>query len=196
MKMTETKYVTGAGQSKRRFMTTKRMALMGVMTAVICVLGPIAIPIPFSPVPLSFTILAIYLTVYVLGAKAGTISYLIYLLLGMAGLPVFSGFSGGIGKLAGPTGGYLLGFIPLALIAGFMISRFPGRPMLHAVGMVLGLAVCYSFGTVWLSVQLGISFTAALAIGVLPYLPGDALKIAGAMFLGPKLKREVHKVED
>lgn len=176
-------------------MTTKRMALMGVMTAVICILGPFAIPIPFSPVPLSFTNLAIYLTVYVLGAKAGTFSYLIYLLLGMAGLPVFSGFSGGIGKLAGPTGGYLLGFIFMALIAGVIISHFPGHPVMHAVGMILGLAVCYAFGTAWLSVQLGISFTAALAVGVLPYLPGDAVKIAGAMFLGPKLRREIRKAE-
>ena len=182
-------------QRKTRFMTTKRMALMGVMTAVICILGPFAIPIPFSPVPLSFTNLAIYLTVYVLGAKAGTFSYLIYLLLGMAGLPVFSGFSGGIGKLAGPTGGYLLGFIFMALIAGVMISHFPGHPVMHAVGMILGLAVCYTLGTAWLSVQLGISFTAALAVGVFPSLPGDAVKIAGAMFLGPKLRREIRKAE-
>lgn len=182
-------------RENRKFMTTKRMALMGVMTAVICVLGPFAIPIPFSPVPLSFTNLAIYLTAYVLGAKAGTVSYLIYLLLGTAGLPVFSGFAGGMGKLAGPTGGYLLGFIFLALIAGYTISHFPGHPVIHAAGMVAGMAVCYFFGTLWLSAQLGISFTAGLGVGVLPYLPGDALKIAAALYLGPKLRREMRKAE-
>ncbi|MBP3927559.1 MAG: biotin transporter BioY, partial [Clostridium sp.] len=87
------------------------------------------------------------------------------------------------------------GFIFMALIAGVIISHFPGHPLMHAVGMILGLAVCYTLGTAWLSVQLGISFTAALAVGVFPYLPGDAVKIAGAMFLGPKLRRGIRKAE-
>ena len=86
------------------YFTTKRMALIGVMTAVTCILGPFSIPLPFSPVPISFTNLAIYLAAYVLGMKACTVSYLIYMLLGMVGVPVFSGFTAGVGKLAGPTG--------------------------------------------------------------------------------------------
>ena len=98
------------------YFTTKRMALIGVMTAVTCILGPFSIPLPFSPVPISFTNLAIYLAAYVLGMKACTVSYLIYMLLGMVGVPVFSGFTAGVGKLAGPTGGYLVGFILMALI--------------------------------------------------------------------------------
>lgn len=75
------------------YFTTKRMALIGVMTAVTCILGPFSIPLPFSPVPISFTNLAIYLAAYVLGMKACTVSYLIYMLLGMVGVPVFSGFT-------------------------------------------------------------------------------------------------------
>ena len=95
---------------QKTFITTKQLTLVGVMTAVTCILGPFSIPLPFSPVPISFTNLAVYLTVYVLGMKFGTISFITYLLLGAVGLPVFSAFTGGIGKLAGPTGGYLIGY--------------------------------------------------------------------------------------
>ena len=167
------------------------MSLIGLMTALTCVLGPLAIPLPFSPVPISFTNLAVYLAVYVLGMKAGAVSYLVYLLLGMAGLPVFSGFTGGFGKLAGPTGGYLIGFIFMAVISGFFIDHFPGKKLFHAAGMVLGTGVCYLFGTSWLSHQLGVSFTAGLASGVIPYLPGDAAKILFALVIGSRLRREI-----
>lgn len=185
------KTVEKHAMDKKKKFTTKQMALTGVMTAVICILGPFAIPVPFSPVPISFTNLAIYFTVYVLGAKLGTVSYVIYLLLGFAGLPVFSGFTGGVAKLAGPTGGYLVGFIFMSVIAGYFIEKFMGKAAMHVLGMVVGTAVCYVFGTVWLSGQLGISFTAGLGVGVIPYLPGDIAKITLAVIAGPKLRREV-----
>lgn len=178
----------------RSFLTVQTMSLIGLMTALTCVLGPLAIPLPFSPVPISFTNLAVYLAVYVLGMKAGAVSYLVYLLLGMAGLPVFSGFTGGIGKLAGPTGGYLIGFIFMAVIAGFFIDYFPGKKLLHAAGLILGTGVCYLFGTIWLAHQLGISFTAALASGVIPYLPGDTAKIVFALIIGSRLRREISRL--
>lgn len=181
-------------KAEKPFITTKELTLIGVMTAVTCVMGPFAIPIPFSPVPISLTNLAVYLTVYVLGMKFGTISYVVYLCLGAVGLPVFSAFSGGLGKLAGPTGGYLVGFIFLALIAGFFIERFPSSLPMAVLGMVLGTAVCYLFGTVWLSRQLSLSFTAGLAAGVIPYIPGDIIKIIIAALLGTKLRAAVKKI--
>ena len=179
---------------RRPFLTVRTMSLIGLMTALTCVLGPLSIPLPFSPVPISFTNLAVYLAVYVLGMKAGAVSYLVYLLLGMAGLPVFSGFTGGFGKLAGPTGGYLIGFIFMAVIAGFFIDCFPGKKLFHAVGMVLGTGVCYLFGTSWLAHQLGVSFAAGLASGVIPYLPGDAAKILFALVIGSRLRREISRL--
>lgn len=182
------------GAKKKKLFSTEQMALIGVMTAVTCILGPLVIPLPISPVPISFTNLAVYLAVYVLGTKAGTISYLVYLLLGFSGLPVFSGFTGGIVKLAGPTGGYLVGFIFMALIAGWAIDRFPGKYALQAAGMVLGTAVCYVFGTVWLAGQLGIGFAAGLGVGVIPYLPGDAVKILFAVMVGARVRRELRRV--
>ena len=183
-----------AGTENKKLFSTGQMALIGMMTAVTCILGPLVIPLPISPVPVSFTNLAVYLAVYVLGTKAGTISYLVYLLLGFAGLPVFSGFTGGIVKLAWPTGGYLAGFIFMALISGWAIERFPGRYMIQAAGMILGTAVCYVFGTVWLAGQLGIGFAAGLGVGVIPYLPGDAVKILFAVMIGSRVRREIRRV--
>ena len=95
--------VRTAGSSANK---TKTMALIGVMAAVTCILGPLSVPI--GQIPISLTNLVIYFTVFVLGIWAGTGSYGIYLLLGAVGLPVFSGFAGGLGKLLGPTGGYLI----------------------------------------------------------------------------------------
>ena len=107
-------------ETEKKFSITQ-IAVIGVMTAVICILAPFSLPI--GPVPISFTNLAIYIALYVLGMKRGTISYLIYLLIGLVGVPVFSGFTGGPQKLFGPTGGYLIGFIPMAVIAGIVIDK-------------------------------------------------------------------------
>ena len=169
------------------------LTLIGLMTAVICILGPLSIPIPVSPVPISLTNFAIYITLYILGMKNGTISCIIYLLLGAVGVPVFSSFSGGLGKLAGPTGGYLIGFLFLALIQGFLMKLFPKKNTAAVIGMILGMAVCYLFGTAWLALQLELTFPAALSIGVLPYLAGDGAKIVIAAVAGPKLRTAVHR---
>ncbi len=178
-------------QMNQNKMKTKELTLIGLMTAVTCILGPLSIPLPFSVVPISFTNLVIYFTVFLLGWKKGTISYLIYLLIGLVGLPVFSGFSGGIGKIAGPTGGYLAGFLFLAIISGIFIEKFRGKIYMYALGMVLGLAVTYLFGTIWLSYQLGLTFKEGLFMGVIPYIPGDIVKIAAALILGPILRKNV-----
>lgn len=176
---------------KNNKITTKELTLIGLMTAITCILGPLSIPLPFSVVPISFTNLAIYFTVFLLGWKKGTVSYLIYLLIGLVGVPVFSGFSGGVGKIAGPTGGYLAGFLLLAIISGIFIEKFRGKIYMYAIGMVLGLAITYLFGTAWLSLQLDLTFTEGLFMGVIPYIPGDIVKIAAALILGPVLRKNV-----
>ena len=100
----------------------RQMAMIGVMTAVTCIAAPFSIPIPVSPVPLSLTTFILYLSVYILGTRNAFISYVIYLLLGLVGLPVFSGFSGGFAKLAGPTGGYLIGFLFMIPLTGILFD--------------------------------------------------------------------------
>lgn len=173
---------------------TKQMVLIALMTAVTCGLGPLSIPLPFSPVPISLTNFAIFLAIFVLGMKSGTISFIIYLLLGAVGVPVFSSFRGGFQVLAGPTGGYLIGFIFLALIMGFALEHFDRKLVPTIIGMIIGMAVCYAFGTVWLAKLLSLSFKEGLMMGVIPYLPGDAAKIIIAAIVGPKLYGATQKI--
>ena len=173
---------------------TKQMVLIALMTAVTCVLGPLSIPLPFSPVPISLTNFAIFLAIFVLGMKNGTISFIIYLLLGAIGVPVFSSVRGGLQVLAGPTGGYLIGFIFLALIMGFALDHFDRKLVPTIIGMIIGMAVCYAFGTVWLAKLLSLSFKEGLMMGVIPYLAGDAAKIIIAAIVGPKLYGATQKI--
>lgn len=173
---------------------TKQMVLIALMTAVTCVLGPLSIPLPFSPVPISLTNFAIFLAIFVLGMKSGTISFIIYLLLGAIGVPVFSSFRGGLQVLAGSTGGYLIGFIFLALIMGFALDHFDRKLVPTIIGMIIGMAVCYAFGTVWLAKLLSLSFKEGLMMGVIPYLAGDAAKIIIAAIVGPKLYGATQKI--
>lgn len=167
----------------------KKTALMtrtAMMTALLCILGPISVPI--GPVPVSLSNFVIFISIYVLGRKSGTLSYLLYLLLGLAGLPVFSGFTGGPEKLAGPTGGYLIGFILMAYLSGFFIDRFAPQKIPCILGMFLGTLLTYLTGTIWLSLSLGITFSAALAIGVMPFCIEDFLKIILASLVGSALR--------
>ena len=170
-----------------KHMSTAQMTVTALMTAITCILAPMALPIPISPVPISLTNLVIFFMAYILGMKLSVASYVLYLLLGTVGLPVFSGFSGG------PTGGYLIGFIFLAAIAGFFVEKFPAKIYMHVVGMIIGMAICYIFGTAWLAGQLGMSFVAALGIGVIPYLPGDTAKIIIAIIAGPQIRKAVSR---
>lgn len=167
----------------------RHITVMGLMTAVTCILAPFSLPI--GPVPVSLTNLAIYFSLYILGAKKGTISYLVYLLIGLIGVPVFSGFTSGPEKLLGPTGGYLIGFIPMAVIAGIFIDRFISNRKLCLAGMFLGTVVCYLMGTLWLAFQANIDFKAALFAGVIPFIPGDLLKMILAMITGPQIRSQL-----
>lgn len=185
----------GAAKALPLNLNTKQLALTGLMAALFCVLGPWALPLPFSPVPISLGFLAVYFVVTVLGMKLGTLSVLIYILLGTVGLPVFTNFSGGIGKLLGPTGGYIIGYIFMALICGYFVDKWPGSLALTAVGMALGSVVCYLFGTVWLAYQANLSFSAALAAGVLPYIPGDLVKMAVGIVTGSQIRKKLVKAD-
>lgn len=176
---------------KKPKLSVSQIAVIGVMAAVICVLAPFSIPI--GVVPISFTNLAVYFALYVLGTRKATISYLIYLLIGLIGVPVFSGFTSGPQKLFGPTGGYLIGFIPMAIIAGLFIDRFINKMYLCFIGMLIGTILCYALGTAWLAFQGNLEFYAALSAGVIPFIPGDLIKMVIAMLIGPKIRKQLIK---
>ena len=182
---------------------TRRLTLSAVMAAVMCVLAPISIPI--GPISITGGTLAIYLTAYLLGGVWGTASTLVYLLMGMVGLPVFSNYMGGISRLAGPTGGYLVGYIPMALLAGTIagasLRRFRGQGkkgaalalVLQFLGMAAATAVLYAFGTAWYCVQAGVDLQKALAACVIPFIPFDLIKMAAALAVGAPVRRGLER---
>lgn len=167
---------------------TYALTATALMTAVLCILSPMALPI--GPVPITLSNFIILLTIYILGWKKATISLLLFLLLGFAGLPVFSGFVGGPAKVLGPTGGYLIGYIPMAVIAGILIDRTKSRPV-HILGMIAGTVVLYAFGTAWFCFQANYTVGAALSVCVFPFVPGDLVKMFLAMTLGPVIKKRI-----
>ncbi len=172
---------------------TFKMVQVGLMAALFCIAGPNTIPIPISPVPISFTNLAVFFAAFVLGWKLCSLSFIIYILLGAVGLPVFSGYTGGLAKLAGPTGGYIIGFIFTAMICAFFVEKFHCRIYMNILGMILGMIIAYIFGTAWFMIQQGTSLASALTLCVIPYLIGDALKIAAAAVLGPVIRKSLVK---
>ena len=171
--------------------SVRDIVLIGMMAAVICIAGPISLNLPFTPVPISLTNLAIYFILYVVGTKRAVLSYCIYLLIGMIGLPVFSNFSGGFQKLAGPTGGYLIGFIFMAIISGFFIDRWYDRPVIAFAGMWIGKVVSAAFGTIWLAYSTNLTFMAALISGVFPFLMGDFIKTVVVAVVGPMVRKRL-----
>lgn len=169
------------------------MTCCALMAALMCVLCPISVAI--GPIPISLSVLVILLTVCVLGTWRALVSFGVYLLLGAAGMPVFSGFQGGLAKLAGPTGGYLVGFLGMILVSGMIMERcrrtLPGT----LVGMLLGVALDYGVGTVWFALQSGSSVARALQVCVYPFIPLDLAKIALAAGLGRLLFRALSRAK-
>ncbi len=173
---------------------TRTLTYIALATAIICVLGPLSLSIPISPVPISLTIFAIYIAVYSLNMKWAIVSTLLYIFTGLVGLPVFSGFSGGPGKLFGPTGGYIFGYIFVALFTGLFVDKWESKKYMHIIGMVIGVAICYMFGTIWLARVAGMDFNAALAAGVIPFIPADIVKMILAVIAGPALRKALRRI--
>ncbi len=163
------------------------MATCGIFAALMCIFGPMAVPI--GPIPVSLTNLILYFALYLLGTKGTTISFVVYLLLGAFGLPVFSGGAGGMGKLAGPTGGYLIGFIFMVIISGIVMKIAKQNPIATFLGMVVGTAVCYIFGTAWFCFVAKYTVAQALSVCVYPFIPFDLGKMVIAILLGSQVRK-------
>jgi biotin transport system substrate-specific component len=139
--------------------------------------------IPIGPVPIVLQNMFVFLAGLLLGSRWGLASVAVYLLAGLCGLPVFAGGTGGLGRFFGPTGGFLLGYLPAVFLIGAIAERKSGRMAWDVVAMVLGSAALYACGVAWLKVVTGLSLAKAAAVGMLPFLPGDALKIAAAALI-------------
>jgi len=165
----------------------RKMALASLFAALIAVGAYLKIPIPFSPVPITLQVFFVFLAGAMLGARWGTLSVIVYLLLGIIGLPVYSGGTSGLGMLLGPTGGYLVSFAIAALLIGTLADKKGTENMLlNASFMLAGLFIIYLLGTSYLAFAANITFENALKLGVLPFLPADLLKLALASFIVSK----------
>ena len=168
------------------------LAMTAVMAAVIAVVAPFSIP-AWGEVSFTLCTFVLYLSPYILGWKRASAATLVYILLGMVGMPVFSNFRGGLGVLAGPTGGYILGYIPMVIISGLIILKLPQNRAAHLGGMVLATAVLYAFGTALFCAQTGSTLEHALWVCVIPFIPFDLGKMAIATGLGPILRERLMK---
>ena len=173
-------------------MKTSNMVRTAVFAAMLCAAAPLAIHV--GPIPLTFATLVIYMAAGVLGKRLACVAVAVYILLGAFGLPVFSGFSGGFGRLFGSTGGYIIGYIPLAYLSGMFVDGDNAAVARGALGMVIGTVVLYAFGTAWFMLQSSVSLVPALSMCVLPFLPGDAAKIVFSALCAPVVRRRVKKL--
>lgn len=173
--------------------TVFNMTSCALMAALMCVLCPVSVPI--GPIPISLSILVILLTVYVLGTWRALVSYTVYLLLGAVGMPVFSGFQGGLAKLAGPTGGYLAGFWLMILVAGVIMEKGKRNLLLTILGMLVGVAIDYAVGTAWFVFQTESTVVHALDVCVYPFIPFDVAKIVIAVLLGSVVYKGLQKAK-
>ncbi len=168
-------------------MKLKTIAYVGVMAAFICVIAPLAIPI--GPVPISLATFAVMLVSCVSDWKLGLAATAVYIVLGAAGVPVFAGFSAGLQRLVGVTGGYIWGYLLLSLATGLICSGRPGKFAVYPASMALGTALLYLCGTIWYCAVTRSSALAALSVCVVPFLPGDAVKIAAASAAGFRVRK-------
>lgn len=165
---------------------TAEMTKMALMVAMNCVSAYIIIPLPFSLSPLALQTLIVNLTGYVLNAKQAFMTMLVYLLVGLAGVPVFTGGSAGPGKLFGPTGGYIIGFLFTAVFLAYFRGEKYSFKCYALLGCVIGIPLIYVFGVVQLKLITGMGWDKAIMTGALPFIPLDIVKcLAAAVIAGP-----------
>lgn len=171
---------------------TADMTKMALMVAMNCISAYIIIPLPFSMSPIALQTLIVNLTGYLLTAKQAFITMLVYLLIGLAGVPVFTGGSGGPGKLFGPTGGYLFGFLVTAVFLAYTRGEKYNFKRYALLGCVIGVPLIYAFGVAQLKLVTGMDWTKALLTGALPFIPLDIVKCMAAAALAYPIQRAIN----
>lgn len=163
-----------------------KMVYASLMAALIAAGAYIAIPI--GPIPIVMQNLFVMLTGLLLGSRWGLASISVYLLAGICGLPVFAEGTGGIGRLIGYTGGYLLGYIPAVYLIGMISERSDSKIWVDVIALICGSLIVYLFGVSWLKTVSGMTLAKTLAVGMYPFLIGDAVKIAAAVAIAKSLR--------
>jgi len=164
-----------------------RMMVFASLLAALMAAGAY-LAVPLGPVPIVMQNMFVFLAGLLLGGRWGLASVAVYLLTGACGLPVFAGGLGGIARIVGPTGGYLIGYLPAVFIVGYLAGRGTARIGYDVAAMICGTAVLYACGLTWLKILSGMTWTQTLTVGMYPFLIGDAVKIAAAALLAKALR--------
>lgn len=172
---------------------TYSMVLVALFGAIISIISIIPTGINIMGVPATLQTFAIALTAYTVGYKKGTMATLIYILLGVIGLPVFGGFKGGMGVIASVTGGFIIGFIPLTILIGLAIKC--KSKVKIAIVSFIGLALCYIIGVTWFALISKTSIITGILVMVIPYLPKDIVSVLAAYIVAKRLKKSIYKFE-
>ena len=170
---------------------TRQLVYIALMAVLIAACAWITVPI--GPVPFTLQTFGVFCALGLLGGRNGSIAVAVYLALGALGAPVFSGFSGGIAKLVGPTGGYLIGFLFAGLVYWAAVKLFGKGPVVQIAAMIVGNLVCYAFGTAWFMVVASSKpgLVTALGLCVIPYIVPDLVKIVCSFLLARGLKDRI-----
>lgn len=174
-------------------MTVEKIALCGLFAALTAVFAQISIPI--GPVPISFANVAVFVSAGILGGKFGAICQLVYVLAGAVGMPVFAGFMGGAGRIAGPTGGFIIAYVIVAFVVGKIIEHSGKRSWkVMLVAMYIGWIIQYGMGTAWYCIVTGAGAAAALSVCVVPFLIGDLAKTVLSIIAVNRLRKPLSKL--
>lgn len=166
---------------------TNLICRYAVCLALLVVCAQIVIALPFTPVPVTLAYFMVFVIGGLLGPVHGALCMLIYIIMGLVGIPVFAGFNS-FSALAGPTGGYIVGYVPMAMLSGLFVRRF-NAPIWHFVGMTLGMSTCYLCGAVWYMIMAKVSFAASLVATVLPFILADICKMILAYLIIRRLRK-------
>ena len=155
---------------------TQELVIMALLAAILCVSSYINIPLPFSPVPITAQVLAVFVIALLLRPKMACLTVVVWILLGLIGLPVFSGGRGGFGVLAGPTGGFLIGYLLAVLMLGGLGSKSRKTVVRFLILVCVGIPLIYIPGVCWMKFVTNVTWQTVFVTGVLPFLPWDVLK--------------------
>lgn len=172
---------------------TKDLTYVALAVGLISICSWISVP---TVVPFTLQTFAVFASVLLLGGRRGTIAIVSYILLGLVGAPVFSNMTGGVGVLAGLTGGYIIGFVFIGLVYWLFETLLPKKLWWQIASLVFGLLICYAFGTAWFMLVYGqrfgeVSLASALTMCVVPFIPVDIVKLALALMLARAIEKRI-----
>ncbi|MBR2868109.1 MAG: biotin transporter BioY [Clostridia bacterium] len=170
----------------------KNLTVRAILAATICVIAPIAIPT--ATIPITASTLIILIVSACIGIEYSLPAVLLYIALGTFGLPVCAGFAGGLHILTGITGGFILGYIPCCAATGLICSRFPDKKYVYPLSMLCGILICYACGVIRYSMLTDSTILSSAAVCILPFIPGDIIKILVASAISISLKPRLRTI--